>query len=95
MREQYSGNGAGSSLVGGGSSHVGANFLLEKHVEVLTEVLAGHSSEWYSVGIALRLPHILKGIRITFGQHGVKICLYQLLHEWIVGRHEHSKPSTV
>ena len=47
------------------------------------------------MGIALRLPHVLKGIRITFGRHGVKICLYQLLHEWIVGRHEHSKPSTV
>ena len=95
VREWYSGNEAGSSLVGEGS-HVGANFLLEKHLQVLTEVLAGHSSQWYSVGIALRLPHnVLKGIRITFSQHGVKICLYQVLHEWILWRHEHSKPPTV
>ena len=50
VREWYCENEAGSSLVGGGSSHVEANFLLEKHVEVLTEALAGHSSEWHNVG---------------------------------------------
>ena len=96
VREQYSGNEAGSSLVGGGSSHVGANFLLQKHVEVLTEVLAGHSSEWQNIGMALRLPrNVLVDIVRTYGQYGSNFCFNNLLHEWIVGRHEHSKPPTV
>ena len=96
VREQYSGNEAGSSLGGGGSSHVEANFLLEKHVEVLTEVLAGHSSEWHNVGMALRLPrNVLVDIVRTYGQYGSNFCLNNLLHEWIVGRHEHSKPPTL
>ena len=75
VREQYSGNEAGSSLVGGGS-HVGTNFLLEKHVEVLTEVLAGHSSQWHNVGMALRLPrNVLVDIARTYGQYGSNFCL--------------------
>ena len=96
MRAQYSRNEAGSSLVGEGSSHVEANFLLEKHVEVLTEVLAGHSSEWHNVGMALRLPrNVLVDIVRTYGQYGSNFCFNNLLYEWIVGRYEHSKPPTV
>ena len=95
VREWYSANEAGSSLIGEGS-HVEANFLLEKHVCVLTNVLAGYSSEWHNVGMSLRLPHnVLVDILRTYGQYGSNFRLNTLLYEWVVGRHEHSMSPTV
>ena len=74
----------------------GTNCLLENHVSVLTEVLAGHSSEWMNIGVSLRLPNnVLKDIITTYGQYGGNFCLNQLLYEWIVGTHEHARSPTV
>ena len=70
--------------------------LLEKHVCILTEVLAGHSAKWYQIGLSLRLPHncLCKLISLIH-IYGCEGCLNEVLREWIVGQHEHTRPPTL
>ena len=72
------------------------DYLLEKDVCILTEVLAGHSAKWYQIGLSLRLPHncLCKLISLIH-IYGCEGCLNEVLREWIVGQHEHTRPPTV
>ena len=70
--------------------------FLELHVQTLTEILVGQSSEWQNIGISLNLPRlILEDIKSMFFDFGPIICLFQLLYEWIVVEHEDAKAPTV
>ena len=84
-----------SEVVVGMKRPHGSNFYFtQKHVSVLTEILADHSHKWHDIGIALSLPFdVLQNIMAmlqTSGSH-----LHQVLWEWIVGGHEYAKPPTV
>ena len=88
---------SGEVVVGMKRPH-GSNFYFtQKHVSVLTEILAGHSHKWYDIGIALSLPFdILQNIMAMlhiFQTGGSR--LGRLLSEWIAGGHEYAKPPTV
>ena len=68
----------------------------EKHVSILTEILADHSSKWNEIGLSLRLPgNVLKEIQARMHMHSSQISLSEVLREWVVGNHPHAKPPTV
>ena len=76
----------------------GSNFYFtQKHVSVLTEILADHSHKWHDIGIELSLPHdILHDIATMLHIYSTsRSRLGRLLSEWIVGGHEYAKPPTV
>ena len=88
---------SGEVVVGMKRPH-GSNFYFtQKHVSVLTEILANHSHKWYDIGIALSLPFdVLQNIMAMLHilQTGGSR-LGQVLSEWIAGGHEYAKPPTV
>ena len=70
--------------------------LQEKHVSILTEILADHSSKWYEMGLSLNLPgNVLKEIQAHMHMHSSQISLSEVLRKWVVGNHLHTKPPTV
>ena len=73
-------------------------YFQERHISALTEILAGHSvsSKWENIGVFLRLPtDTLKYISTLIHTKDLKMCLKDVLEEWIVRQHEHAKPPTV
>ena len=81
---------SGEVMVGMKRPH-GSNFYFtQKHVSVLTEILADHSHKWQEIGIALNLPldmlHIYNTNRNRLGH---------LLWKWIAGGYKYAKPPTV
>ena len=94
--------GSGEAL-SGGVARVGSKrplcrgSFLECHVSALAGLLTECSSKWYEFGVSLSLPtNILEDIRVKYMvNHGIKVCLYHVLWEWIVGGHKHAKPPTV
>ena len=95
--------GESSEALFGGVARVGSKrplchgSFLERHVSALAELLTECSSKWYEFGVSLSLPtNILEDIRVKYMvNHGIKVCLYHVLWEWIVGGHEHAKSPTV
>ena len=72
------------------------DYFSERHVSLLTEILAMHCSRWYDIGTSLNLREdVLRGISAMMHMYGIKICLKKVLREWIIGNHEHAKPPTV
>ena len=72
------------------------DYFSERHVSLLTEILAMHCSRWYDIGTSLNLREdVLHGISAMMHMYGIKICLKKVLREWIIGNHEHAKPPTV
>ena len=70
--------------------------LCEKHVSILTEILADHSSKWKEIGISLNLSgNVLKDVQARMYMDSSKISLSEVLREWIVGNNPHAKPPTV
>ena len=73
-------------------------YFQERHISALTEILACHSvsSKWENIGVSLRLPtDTLKYISTLIHTKDLKMCLKDVLEEWIVRQHEHAKPPTV
>ena len=72
------------------------DYFSERHVSLLTEILAMHCSKWYDIGTSLNLREdVLCGISAMMHMYGIKICLKKVLREWVIGNHEHAKPPTV
>ena len=70
--------------------------LSESHLSILTEILADHSSKWNEIGRSLNLPgSVLKELLSLMLMYGSKVCLNEVLREWVVGNHPHAKPPTV
>ena len=73
-------------------------YFQERHISGLTEILACHSvsRKWENIGVSLRLPtDTLKYISTLIHTKDLKMCLKDVLEEWIVRQHEHAKPPTV
>ena len=87
---------SGEVMVGMKRPH-GSNFYFtQKHVSVLTEILANYGLMWYVIGTSLNLDDdVLHNILAMMHKDGIKICLKKVLREWIIGNYEHAKPPTV
>ena len=92
------------SLCGTGKVVVGAkrprdrrNHFLIRHIPALTEILAGQSSNWQNIGLSLNLPkNFLKDILALFyAGRDSRMCLSDLLEQWIDQTYEHAKSPTV
>ena len=95
ISEELSVSGSAEVVVGKKRPHKNDHFI-ERHVSVLTEILAMHCSMWYEIGTSLNLREdVLRGIFAMMHMYGIKICLKHVLREWIIGNHEHAKPPTV
>ena len=72
-------------------------FFLERHIPALTEILAGQSSNWQNIGLSLNLPkNFLKDISALFyAGRDSRMCLSDLLEQWIAQTYEHAKSPTV
>ena len=88
---------SGSAEVVVGSKRLHKNdYFSERHVSVLTEILAINCSRWYDIGTSLNLHEdVLYGISAMMHICGIKICLKKMLQEWVIGNDEHAKPPTV
>ena len=92
--------GSGDALSTGGAS-VGTKrlrnaFFLEKHVSVLTRILAGQSGKWENIGTSLNLPkNVVRHVLSLIHARDSVMSLNDILHQWIAGQHEHAKPPTV
>ena len=73
------------------------NHFLERHIPALTEILAGQSSNWQNIGLSLNLPkNFLKDISALFyAGRDSRMCLSDLLEQWIAQTYEHAKSPTV
>ena len=90
------GVGGEGGTVGVGSKRSRNNFFLERHISALTEILAGQSNKWENIGISLNLPNdVLKYIFSLIYTRNFKMCLKEVLVQWIVGHHQHAKAPTV
>ena len=66
-------------------------YFLERHISDLTEVLAGYSGQWENIAISLNLPTVVcKNIMARIHMHDIKVCLSDVLREWIIGEHEYA-----
>lgn len=90
------------SAVAGGATNIGigkkqpsCGYFLERHISDLTEVLAGYSGQWENIAISLNLPAAVRqNIMARIHMHDIKVCLSEVLREWIIGGHEYaSAPS--
>ena len=77
--------------------HNRRNHFLERHIPALTEILAGQSSNWQNIGLSLNLPkNFLKDISALFyAGRDSRMCLSDLLEQWIAQTYEHAKSPTV
>lgn len=72
--------------------------LKEKHVSILTELLAHSSRKWRAIGQSLGLSNntlITIASQIPYNIDNHTFGLIQVLNEWILMNSEHSKPPTV
>ena len=94
-RESVPGGANAGVVVGTKRPHKN-DYFSERHISVLTEILAMHCSRWCDIGTSLNLREdVLRGISAMMHMYGIKICLKHVLREWIIGNHEHAKPPTV
>ena len=92
--------GSGDALSTGsasvGTKRLRNTFLLEKHVSVLTQILARWSGKWENIGTSLNLPkNVVKHVLSLIHARDSMMSLNDILHQWIAGQHEHAKPPTV
>ena len=70
--------------------------ILEKHVPILTDILAEYCYKWNCIGTALYLPmSVLKKLEDKEVTQGPHICLRDVFYEWITGSYENSRPATL
>ena len=92
--------GSGDALSTGGASvctkRLRNTFFLEKHVSVLTQILARQSGKWENIGTSLNLPkNVVKHVLSLIHARDSVMSLNDVLHQWIAGQHEYAKPPTV
>ena len=69
------------------------NTFEERHVSILTEILATCAAKWNAISISLGLPeHVRTDLRLV---HDSIACFNKVLWEWIVGNHAHAKDPTL
>ena len=84
-------SGDGATNVGIGREQPSGGYFLERHISDLTEVLAGYSGQWENIAISLNLPTVVcKNIMARIHIHDIKVCLSDVLREWIIGEHEYA-----
>ena len=90
-----SGEASGMAVLGKKRPLSRGNYVLEKHISAIVEFLADNSSRWYEIGISLGLSkNFLDELYSRYLALGGKVCLFQVLAEW-VGGHAHAKRPTV
>ena len=72
------------------------NTFEERHVSILTEILATCAAKWNALSIYLGLPeHVRTDLRLVLHTHDSIVCFNRVLWEWIVGNHAHAKDPTL
>ena len=83
--------GDGATNVSIGKKRPSGGYFLEKHISDLTEVLAGYSGQWENIAISLNLPAVVRdNIMARIHMHDIKVCLSDVLREWIIGGHDYA-----
>ena len=84
-------SGDGATNVSISKKQPSGGYFLERHISNLTEVLAGYSGQWENIAISLNLPTVVcKNIMARIHIHDIKVCLSEVLREWIIGEHEYA-----
>ena len=86
----------GDTNVSIGKKRPSGGYFLERHISDLTEVLAGYSGQWKNIAISLSLPAAVRdNIMARIHMHNNKVCLSEVLREWIIGGHEYALPPSM
>ena len=87
---------ASSNNLGGAKRPRTQNTFEERHVSILTEILATCAAKWNALSISLGLPeHVRTDLRLVLHTHDSIACFNRVLWEWIVGNHAHAKDPTL
>ena len=86
----------GATNVGIGKEQPSGGYFLERHISDLTEVLAGYSGQWANIAISLNLPAAVRdNIMARIYIHDIKVCLSDVLREWVIGGYEYALPPSM
>ena len=84
-------SGDGATNVSISKKQPSGGYFLERHISDLTEVLAGYSGQWENIAISLNLPAAVRdNIMARIHMHDMKVCLSDVLREWIIKGHEYA-----
>ena len=85
-----------ASNLGGARRPRTQNTFEERHVSILTEILATCAAKWNAISISLGLPeHVRTDLRLVLLTHDSIACFNRVLWEWIVGNHAHARDPTL
>lgn len=72
-------------------------YFEDKHIPFLTEVLASYSSHWREIAISIGLPQneVSTIVSMMHSYGSVVVCLNKVLHAWVTGMNDQTKPPTL